>query len=88
MTMQQIATELAKPPKRSLGADENPAAGTVRPAPLQVCGDRLANIGRQGHLSRPTAFAVNRYLASFPIDIFQVERHDFSGPQAQPGEQQ
>ena len=27
-------------------------------------------------------------LAGFPIDIFQVERNDFSGPQAQPGEQQ
>ena len=24
----------------------------------------------------------------FPIDIFQIERNHFSGPQAQPGEQQ
>jgi hypothetical protein len=55
---------------------------------MQVCGERLANIGRQGHLNGPTAFAVNHHLARLPIDIFQVERHDFSGPQAQPGEQQ
>ena len=28
------------------------------------------------------------HLAGFPIDIFQIERNNFSGPQAQSGEQQ
>jgi hypothetical protein len=31
---------------------------------------------------------VDGQLAGFPIDIFQIERNHFSGPQAQPGEQQ
>jgi hypothetical protein len=53
----------------------------------QICGDSLANIGGQRHLGGPTSFAVNGHLADVPIDIFQVERNDFSGPQAQPGEQ-
>jgi hypothetical protein len=60
----------------------------MRPTVSQVCGDGLADIGRQRHWCGPTTFTVHGHLAGFPIDIFQIERNNFSGPQAQPGEQQ
>jgi hypothetical protein len=54
----------------------------MRPTVSQVCGDGLADIGRQRHWCGPTTFTVHGHLAGFPIDIFQIERNNFSGPQA------
>jgi hypothetical protein len=84
--MKEMATELANPPNGALARMKTPATGAMWPTVTQVCGDGLADIGRQRHGCGPTTFTVDSHLAGFPIDIFQIERNNFSGPQAQSGE--
>jgi hypothetical protein len=72
---------------RGSGTHKDLARGAARSIATQICGHCLADIGRQRQLTADRSLPAHRYRTRVPIDVVELEAHDFTATQAQTGEQ-
>lgn len=74
--------------ERGPRAQEHPPAGRVRPAMFKIGGDGLSHIMRQWQGALRATLSGDAQTAALPVDIFQFELDNFSGPQSEAGQQE
>src|ERR1700723_2146010 len=68
-------------------AQEDTAAGALGPAPLQVAGQRLADVGGKGQAVLTGGLPAHKGFAAPPIEIVKLEANDLSAPQPEADQQ-